>query len=716
MAELPAPLRMNAALDRWIAINENETLTIRSGKAELGQGIKTALTLIAAEELDVAPSRIRLETADTRTSPNEFVTAGSMSIETSGAAVRQACAQARHILVAKAAQALGVEAGSLTVEDGEITGPGANRSVSFWELMAGESFGIELVQMVSEKSPELYRYVGTGMTRVDLPAKVRGDASFVHDLERPAMLHARMVRGPGLNYALAVIDEEAIRELRGVQAVVRDGDFVAVVAGREEDAVRAAERAQAHVQWRRTRALPSEPLHDYLKASETEALLIVDGAPSEDPVPADDLPPGVENVLRATYKRPYHMHASLGPSAAMALVEDEHLMLWSQSQGVELLKLSVAQALRMPGSNIDAVHVEGAGCYGHNGADDVAMDAALVAKHLPGKAVLMKWTRRDEHLYEPYAPAMRLELGAALDADGRISHWSHDVWSFTHGGRPRPGSEAVGLIAAWQMADPHPRPEPRPARGAHVGIHRNADPLYAFPNRRVVKRFVKDSPLRTSSTRGLGAYGNVFAIESFMDEMAHLAGADPAEFRLAHLTDARAKAVIEKVMEVAGARTEVSRPWRLGRGLAFAQYKNRQTYAAIVVELRVHEQSAKIELLRTWIAADAGRVIDPDGLANQLEGGFVQAASWTLKEGVRFDADGVTSVDWESYPILRFDEVPEVETVLIDRPKERALGAGEATQGPSGAAIANALFDATGIRVREIPLTPDRIREAAAAK
>lgn len=716
MPDLPASMRMNSALDRWIAINRDDTITIRSGKAELGQGIKTALTLIAADELDVEPSRIRLETADTRSSPNEFITAGSMSVETSGAAVRQACAQARRILISKAAEALGVDAASLAVEDGQITGPGANRSVSYWDLMGGEAFEIEVEEMVAEKPAHLYRYVGTGMTRVDLPGKVRGDASFVHDLEREGMLHARMVRGPGLNYALGSIDEDAIRGLSGIRELVRDGDFVAVLADREEDAVRVAEQAQAHLNWRRTRELPTEPLHDYLKASETQALLVVDGAPSDEPVPEEDLPGDAKVSLRATYKRPYHMHASLGPSAAMALFDEWRLSLWSQSQGVELLKLSVAQALRMPAENIDAIHVEGAGCYGHNGADDVAMDAALVARQVPGTPVLMKWTRRDEHLFEPYAPAMRLELAAALDDEGRISHWSHDVWSFTHGGRPRPGGDAVGLIAAWQMADPHPRPEPRPARGPHVGIHRNADPLYAFPNRRVVKRFVQDSPLRTSSTRGLGAYGNVFAIESFMDEMAHLANADPAEFRLAHLTDERASAVIRRVMDAAAERGNVSDPWQLGRGLAFAQYKNRQTYAAIVVELCVNQESAEIRLLRTWIAADAGCVIDPDGLANQLEGGFIQAASWTLKEAVTFDADSVTSVDWESYPILRFDEVPEVETVLIDRPQELALGAGEATQGPTGAAIANAIFDATGARVREIPITPERIREAAAAR
>ena len=713
MAELPRPLQMNPRLDRWIAINSDDTVTVRTGKSELGQGIKTALTLIAADELDVDPSRVRVETADTRSSPNEFITAGSMSVETSGAALRQACAQARSILLARASEALGIDAARLTVDEGEITGPGANRSVSYWELMAGEEFGVEVEESVTEKPPRLYRHVGKGMTRVDLPSKVAGEPSFVHDLERDGMLHARMLRAPGLNYALESIDENAIRALGGLAQLVRDGDFVAVLAEREEDAVRLQERARAHMKWQRTRELPREPLHDYLKASETQALLVVDGAPAEQPVPEEDLPADAERVLRATYKRPYHMHASLGPSAAMALWDDGRLTLWSQSQGVEILRLAVAQALRMPVENVDAVHVEGAGCYGHNGADDVAMDAALAATKVPGRAVLMKWSRRDEHLFEPYAPAMRLELAAALDGDGRISHWSHDVWSFTHGGRPRPGRDAVGLIAAWQMAKPHPRPEPQPARGPHVGIHRNADPLYAFPNRRVVKRFVKDSPLRTSSTRGLGAYGNVFAIESFMDEMAHLANADPAEFRLAHLQDERAKTVIRRVMEAGGARGEASDPWQLGRGLAFAQYKNRQTYAAILVELGVDLASAEIKLLRTWIAADAGCVIDPDGLANQLEGGFIQAASWTLKEAVTFDADGVTSVDWESYPILRFDEVPEVETVLIDRPEERALGAGEATQGPAGAAIANAVFDATGIRVRDIPITPERIRAAA---
>jgi CO/xanthine dehydrogenase Mo-binding subunit len=407
------------------------------------------------------------------------------------------------------------------------------------------------------------------------------------------------------------------------------------------------------------------------------------------------------------------MHASLGPSAALAELSDGSLTVWTHSQGASVLRVSLAQALGMEVERVRVIHAEGAGCYGHNGADDAALDAALLAHALPGRPVLLQWMREDENAWEPYGPAMVVKLQAALDAGGRIAAWSHDVWSYTHMGRPLPYGERSGLLAAWHREPAMQPPRARPSLGEHTGIHRNADPIYDLRERRIVKHFVDEAPLRVSSTRSLGAYANVFAIESFMDELAHASGCDPIEFRLRHLGDARGRAVIEAAAERAhwssGAREEGR-----GRGIGFARYKNRKCYAAVVVELEVDSDSAEIHLERAFIAADAGQVVDADGLANQLEGGLIQSASWTLKEQVVFDELRVVSVDWQSYPILTFPEVPEIETQLLNRPGSPSLGSGEAAQGPTAAAIANAVFDAVGLRLREIPFTPERLRAAAA--
>jgi CO/xanthine dehydrogenase Mo-binding subunit len=448
-----------------------------------------------------------------------------------------------------------------------------------------------------------------------------------------------------------------------------------------------------------------------------QPLLVVDGIPTNEPIPPIHPPAEAVQTLQAGYYRPYHMHAALGPSAAMAQMEDGRLTVWTHSQGVYPLRAALALVLKLDEAAIRVIHVEGPGCYGHNGADDAALDAALLARALPGRPVMLKWMRADEHGWEPYGSAMAVQSQASLDAAGQIVDWNHDVWSYTHSGRPRKMDNVSNLLAAWYLAEPVPPPQARPGGGYHGGIHRNADPLYAFPRRRVVKHFVPGSPLRVSSMRGLGAYANVFAIESFMDELALAAGSAPVAFRRRHLADKRARAVIEAAVEKAGWQPG---PWPngsgRGRGLAFAQYKNQKCYAAVVVELKVDQTTGQIQLDRAVIAADAGLVVNPAGLANQLEGGLVQAASWTLKEAVGFDQNGITSLDWRSYPILTLPEAPRIETVLLNRSGRPPLGSGEATQGPTAAAIANAVFDAVGVRLRHIPFTPERVRAALAGE
>jgi nicotinate dehydrogenase subunit B len=714
MAELPPSLARNPALDLWVRIDDRDTVTVRTGKVEIGQGILTALTLIAAEELDLDPARIRIETAVTGRSPNELITAGSMSVEDSGSALRQACAHARHRMLQRAATELGVDAAILSVDDGEIGVPGANRTVSYWGVQGGEPFGVTIDAWVDEKPPDRYSVVGRQFGRVDLPAKIRGEAVFVHDSDLPGMLHARVVRPPSYHHRLEQFAADAVAGDPALDALIVDGSFVAVLAADEYAAVKLAARAARAATWRQIDALPvPERLADYLVAHETGAYPLIDGVPQAVPLP--ELPSDATAVtVRSSYSRPYLMHASLGPSAALARWDGAALTVWSHSQGIELLRPMLAKVLAIDVDAITVIHAPGAGAYGHNGADDAALDAALCARAVPGRPVLLKWTRQQEHQWEPYGPAMRVDLAAELDGRNRVASWSHDVWSFTHIGRPRPFHDGVEMIAAWHLAKPFPRAAPVPMLAPEVGIHRNAAPLYRFPATRVVKRFVAESPLRTSSLRGLGAHGNVFAIESFVDELAHLARVDPAQYRLEHIDDRRARDVIERVVAMCGGLAIASAgPIARGRGIGVARYKNRQCYAAVVVEVGVALDTAQVRAERIWIAADAGRVVDPDGLVNQLEGGAVQSLSWTLKEAVAWDDDGVTSVDWESYPILRFCEVPDISTELIDRPSERSLGAGEATQGPTAGAVVNAVAAATGICIRELPITPERLRAGA---
>jgi CO/xanthine dehydrogenase Mo-binding subunit len=707
---LPPGLERYPELDSWIRIEADGTVTLFTGKVELGQGLRTAIARIGAEELDVGLERIRVVTADTSRTPNELYTAGSGSMEQSGRVLRQATAEARRHLLELAAEELGAHVDGLEVEDGTVSVAGASdgRSTTYWELLGGKEFQQSVSGTVPPKPPERYRILGRPGPGIDLPSKVTGAPCFVHDLSLPGMVYGRVVRPPSPGARLVSVDEEETRAMPGVLTVVRDGSFLAVVAEREEQAVRAREALRDASRWAEEPTLPPpSEIHQRLVEGVTQSLRVIEGVPQEGPVEPMQTPAGAASTLEATYTKPYHMHASLGPSAAAAHYTEQKLTIWTHTQGLFLTRLAIAQALGMEPDDIHAIHVEGAGCYGHNGADDAAFDAALIALAVPGRPVLLQWMREDEHAWEPYSPAMIVKLRGSLDAGGGVVDWNHDVYSNSHIARPLPYGERSAFLAAWHRAKPMAPPRPRPSLGAHAGIHRNADPLYAFARRRVVKHFVEEAPLRVSSTRGLGAYANVFAIESFMDELAGAAGVDAIEFRLRHLEDERARAVLEAAARKSG--WGGARGAGFGRGIAFSRYENSKSYAAVVIELRADRESGAIQLERAVITADAGQIIDPDGLANQLEGGLVQAASWTLKEQVTFDRTRVTSVDWESYPILTFPEVPSIETVLLNQPGEPWLGAGEATQGPTPAAIANALYDALGVRLRDVPFTPDRV-------
>ena len=713
---LPGHLARQPELDTWLRIEADGTVTLRTGKVELGQGLRTAIARIGAEELDVSLARIRVETADSARGPNEFMTVGSMSLEESGNAMRLVAAEARQYLLELAAQRLRVPVGRLEVDDGtvRIRGGSDEPRTTYWELLGGRDFSRSVTGEAVAKRHQEHRIVGKPGPRIDLRAKLTGGA-FLHDMAPPGLLFGRVLRPPSPGARLEALDLAAVRALPGVRAVVRDGSFVGVVAEREEQALQAREQLASLARWSETESLPGhEHVFEHLFAQPRQSFPVVDGTPARAPVSAHVAFAGARSTLSARYLRPYQMHASIGPSAALAQQEGLQLTVWSHSQGVPILRHALARSLGVSPEQVRVIHADGPGCYGHNGADDVALDAALLARALPGAKVLVQWSREDEHAWEPYGPAMAIDLCASLDARGRIVDWSHEVSSFTHMGRAIPSRGGSNLVADWHRETPLPPLRSEPRLEPHAGIHRNADPLYAFPRKRIVKHFVENPALRVSSTRGLGAYANVFAIESFLDELALDARVDPLALRLAHLDDPRAR----EVLESAAARAGWRRPAANGRGqgLGFARYKNAKCYAAVVVELEVDASSGAIRLLRAVIAADAGEIVDPDGLVNQLEGGFIQSASWTLKEEVHFDRTRVTSRDWETYPILRFSEVPEIETVLVDRPGAPFLGAGEATQGPTPAAIANAIAHATGARLRRIPFTPERVCEALAQR
>jgi len=709
---LGASLERNPQLDTWVAVHSDGTVTVRTGKAELGQGLKTAIARICADELDIAVERVRVETADTASGPMEFMTVGSMSMEDSGTAVRQVCAEARQHMLERAAAKLGAPLAALEVDDGEIRVAGTART-NYWKVQGGRRFDRVVTGEARPKQPDQYKLIGKFGARIDLPAKLTGGA-FLHDQQPAGLVHGRVMRPPSYAATLVEADFQSARAMPGVIEVVHDGRFVAVVAEREEQAIAAHDRLALSARWNETETLPDEArLAEFLVDAPQRAFPVIDGTAVEAPVEPWRPPAHAALQHTATYTKPFYMHGSIGPAAALAHLDGDQLTVWSHSQGVAILRLALAQALDRDRKTIRVIHAEGAGAYGHNGADDAALDAALLALVVPGRPVRVQWTRVDEHTWEPYNPAARVDMEAALDGSGNVLAWSHEVRSNTHMGRPFPTAPGTSnFIADWHRADAKQPIPAEPRLEHHAGIHRNAEPYYRFANTRIVKHFVEDAPLRVSSMRGLGAFANVFAIESFVDELAHAAGADPVEWRLRHLDDERARDVVRAAAERAGWSGRPEPGTGSGMGIAFARYKNVKTYAAVVVELDVDAASGAIRLRRATIASDAGQVIDPDGLANQLEGGFVQAASWTLKEVVRFDRTRIRSRDWDSYPILGFDEVPDVDTILLDRPGAPVLGAGEATQGPTPAAIANALFHACGLRCRDLPLTPERVRAA----
>ncbi len=709
--ELPPSLAANPRLGDWLrvlsaGVIEGGVIEVWPGKVELGQGVLTALAQVAAEELDVDLRQVRMMAAVTGLSPDEGYTAGSLSIQHSGAALRLVCAEARGIYLAAAAARLGVTQDKLTVAGGQILAPDG-RATSYWELADDGLLDRAATGGYPPKPASAYRLVGTSVPRLDLPDKLTGRPRYAQDLSLDGLCYGRVVRPPARGATLAGLDPSAALALPGVLTVVRDGSFLGVVAEREEVALRAASRLRDSARWERRATLPdADDLPAFLVSADAETSVLAEQGAAPDPGQ-------VAGALEATYHRPYLAHASLGPSSATALADGPgdrggaRLRVWSHTQGVYQLRTELARALGLAPGDITVTHVAGAGCYGHNGADDVALDAALLARAVPGRPVQVTWSRQDELGWAPFGAAAMVRISAEVDQAGDVLSWRHQIWGNGHS--TRPGSNpSVALLAAAHRAggqDIEAAAEPPMNRGGGAG--RNSVPGYDFPAYQVVNHRLLEMPLRTSALRSLGAFLNVFAAESFMDELAAAAGRDPVEYRLSCLTDPRGRAVVQ-----AAARRSGWERWAADTaGIRRARHRVRplQELQRVLRGGRRGDRGQRDQGPAADHRGRRGLVINPDGAVNQVEGGAIQACSWALKEQVRFDRYGVTSDTWETYPILRFSEVPAVDVELLPGGGNPALGIGETAQGPVAAAIGNAVHDALGVRVRTLPFTADNV-------
>jgi nicotinate dehydrogenase subunit B len=704
-APVPENLKNHPRLGQWLGIGRDGRIEAYSGKVDIGQGISHALRLLVAEELGVPLEQVHMVKPTTLVSPDEAVTSGSLSIQHSGTSLRYAAAHLREVCRVRFAAQAGVELQAVALADGVFCAGSARATYADLvdgTLLAGEVAAEHLAERHGR--PSALGRLG----RSDIALKVFGEFEYINDLVLPRMAYGAVFRPKTLQ---AQVDEAAWEQLapqlaaiEGVVKVVRDGLLVGVLAEAEHVLDKAGKRVEKAALWAARADAPSNAeLTKWLKSQPLDTTTILERQP---PSPAH--PP--VRTFRAEYGRAYLLHASIGLCCAIAQWRDAGLQVWSHTQGIFNLRRDLALAFGLPVAAVTVCHADGAGCYGHNGADDVAFDAAWLARHADGRPVRLQWTRRQEMANSPMGCAMAVQVEAGIDDDGNLVSWRQEVWSQGHGTRPGRGKTPT-LLGAWQTAEPSPitiAVNQPPHTGG--GSDRNAVPPYEVPQALVLNHRVVAMPLRVSALRSLGAHVNVLAGESMMDEIARAVDRDPLEYRLAHLEDGRAQAVLREVARIAGWGARAHREEGFGRGIGYARYKNTGAYCAVVVDLVMEEE---VRLQKIWIAADLGLVVHPDGAINQIEGGAVQAASWTLREAADIGPEGIRSDDWESYPIFSFGDVPPVEVSLIDRPDLPSLGAGECSAGPTAAAIANAIHDALGVRMRMMPFTADALMDAA---
>jgi Aerobic-type carbon monoxide dehydrogenase, large subunit CoxL/CutL homologs len=688
----------NKEVDAFLAVNGDGSVTVYCGKVDLGQGLRIAIPQIAAEELGIGIDKIKYVEGDTSLTPNQGRTSGSNGIQRGGMQIRQAAATARKALIALAAQRLNVSPDDLIATDGEVRPKAGGAGIRFAGLISGHRFDLKLDPKAPLKDPASYTIVGKPLPRPDVASKCIGTTIYVHDFTLPSMQHARVIRPPAIGASLISVDEDSVKNLPGVK-VVRIKNFLAVVAEDEWTTVRAARALRA--QWSEWSGLPAQDgLADTLRANPgiTEQSLVTKGAPVA-PQPQN------AKMLAASYFWPMQSHASLGPSCAVADVRADAATIWTASQGIHDNQATFARFLGLPKDKVRLIYLEGSGCYGMNGHEDAAADAAILSQAV-GRPVRVQWSRADEHGWDPKGPPQLLDIMGVVGADGQILDWRTDMWvpQTTRGllNIPLLGPQAAGLDNIV---------------GLNTGlISQNGDPPYAADHIQVVVHWLKEAPLRPAPLRSPGKPANCFAVESFTDELAAAAGIDPIEFRLRGLKNPRAIEVIKRTAALMkwqarpSPGADTSAAIARGRGISFVHYKHSETYVAMAMAVAVDRASGKITVERVACAHDCGQIINPDGVRAQVEGSILQTLSRVLLEEVKFDRSRVLSLDWSSYPILRFSDVPKLDIDLIDRPNEPPLGAGEAACSAVGAALANAVYDATGTRLRTVPFTPERVK------
>jgi len=693
-------------VDTFLAVHADGTVSVYTGKVDLGTGTRTALRQMAAEELDVALDRVTLIEGDTATTPDQGPTWGSLTVQVGGVQIRQAAATARRALLTAASQKLGAGAENLETKSGVVSvarGPAA--SVAYGELIGDTPFHLKVDKAVPLKDPAQYTIVGKSIPRVDVPAKCTGEFTYMQDVRVPGMLHARVVRPPAIGATLSSVDETSVAGIKGLVKVVRQQNFLAVVAESEWAAIKAADRLKAT--WSSWSELPEmASLYDHVRKT---------------PVNKDEVTlnrgdaqaalGGAAKTLSATYDFAIHTHGSIGPSCAVADFKDGGLTVWTASQATHWLRRDLATTFGIPVERIRCLYADGAGCYGRNGHEDAAADAVLLSREL-GRPVRVQWMRHDEHGWDPKGPPTLVEVKAGLDAAGNVVAWQSEFWIPKATITSQPPMIAATLAGLPRKDDINPG-----------NVFQNSAVPYAFAHAHAVCHRLESTPFRPSWIRTPGRMQNTYANEAFMDELAAAAQVDPIQFRLRYLQDARGVEVLEAAAARAGWITRpspkvvgASTPVATGRGVSYVKYENVRTYVAAVADVEVNRGTGAVVVKRVVVAHDCGQMINPDGVRQQIEGNVIQTVSRTLKEELKWNRSRVTSVDWRSYPILKFPEVPVVDIVLIDRPKEPPWGAGEPSAAVVPSAISNAVFDAVGVRLRSVPYTADKVRKALTAK
>ena len=699
-ADLGKPLDPSE-VDSFLAMHADGTVTVYTGKVDVGTGLRVAVAQMAAEELGIPAERITVVDGDTGLCPDQGGTGGSTGLTRGGADVRQAAATARHALIALAANQLNRPASELTIAGGDVRPIAGGSGVQIGALVGDRRLTLKVDPKAPLREPAGYTVVGRSIPRPDVPDKCRGRHVYVHDFTRPGMLHARVIRPPAPGATLVSVDESSLAGLPDIR-LVRVASFLAVVSKDEWAAVRAAAALKAA--WTEGQPLPdSADLERWTRAAPLDRDQAV--------VSRGDVAAALQKgdaQHAATYFWPFQSHASLGPCCAVADIRGDGGTIWSSSQGTHGMRGNLSKVFGLAPDKVRVIFLDGSGSYGTNGGDHVAADAVLLSKTL-GEPVRVQWSRQDEHGWDPKGPQQLLDVRATVDAAGRIVAWDTQMWlpNQAQGARALLAGDAAGLNQDH-------------GQGAGA-ITQNGDPPYQADHVRVLVHWVKQTPLQLSNLRAPGKIANVFAVESFTDELAAATRTDPVEFRRTRLTDPRALDVLAKAADAIGWRPRPSpnpQPRQgnvlVGRGIAYMRYKQAENYVAMAMEVGVDPSTGSIQVRRVTCAHDCGLIVNPDALKNQIEGCIVQTISRTLHEEVTFDRTRVTSIDWASYPILRFPQAPQVDVILINRPDQPLLGAGEAATTPVAAALANAVFDATGVRLRRVPFTVERVKAALA--